>query len=176
MFNKSLFAAFAAAATLGLAGLAKADTVTSISAAGTFSADNVQAATVHIQATDYEFTDPSFAPQVSGSVTIYGWSGNFGVNIGAPIASIYQDTVTIAGVSYPRAHLTTKRFFFYNLATLQKTLAIADVDVVKAGTRGMVCFSVTSVADGSTLAMSCDNSGNMVDLPLLSGSAAIRTR
>ena len=176
MFNKSLFGAFAAATVLGFAGFAKADTITSVNSAGTFTSDSSHYITETMTANAYSFTDLSQAPQYSGSVRVTGVSGSLAVNFGAPVASVYFDTVPINGVNYSRAHISTGKFFFANLATGQKTLATAEVDVIKAGARGMVCFHVVSVANGSTLAITCDSAGNLIDLPLTSGNTTITSR
>ncbi len=174
MFNKSLIAAIAATAVTGFTGLAKADTLNSASAVGTFTSDNAHYITVSAQATSYLFSDPAQAPQMSGNVKVTGVSGSLAVNFGAPVASVYFDTIPINGVSYPRAHISTGKFFFANLTTGVKTLATAEVDIIKAGARGMICFHVTSVANGSTLAMTCDSAGNLIDLPLTSGNTTIK--
>ena len=172
MFNKSLIATLAAVTSF--AGIAKADKLDSVSVNGTFSSDNTQFVSVYVNATAYLFSDPAQAPQINGTVNISGYSGALAVNFGAPVKSVTFDLVPISGASYPRAHLSTGKFFFYNLATGKKTLATAEVEVIKYGTRGMICFTVTSAADGSTLAMTCDNKGSLIDLPLTSGGTTIK--
>ena len=174
MFNKSLIAAFAATTVMGFASLAKADTLSSVNSTGTFTADSAHYISLSASANLYQFSDASQAAQASGNVKVTGVSGSLAVNFGAPVASVYFDTVPINGVNVPRAHISTGKFFFANLTTGKKTLATAEVDIIKTGARGMICFSVTSAVDGSNLAMTCDSAGNMIDLPLTSGATTIR--
>lgn len=175
MFNKSLIAAFAATAVSSFASVAQADALSSTSAVGAIYIGATQMLSIDARATAYVFSNPALAPQFSGNVYITGYSGDFGVSISAPVTNVTFGQTPISGVNYPTAHLSTAKFFFVNLTTRQKTLATAEVDIVKYGARGMVCFQVTSVADGSTLAMTCDNMGNVIDLPLTTGSATLKT-
>ena len=173
MFNKSLIAAFAAAA-LGFAPVAKADSLSLVSSVGGIYIGTTQTLGIDARANVYTFSDPSQSPVVSGNIYITGYSGNFGVNICAPVTSITFGKTPINGVNYSTAHLESGKFFFVDLVTQQKTLATAHMDVVKYGARGMVCFSITSVANGATLAMTCDNKGNVIDLPLTSGTTTVK--
>ena len=174
MFNKSLIAAFAATAAFGFAHVAKADSLNTASAVGSIYIGSTQMLSIDARANDYVFSDPAQAPQISGNVYITGYSGNFGVSISAPVTGVTFGQTPVSGVNYPTAHLSTGKFFFVNLVTRQKILATAEVDIVKYGTRGMVCFLITSVADGSTLAKTCDNTGAVIDLPLTSGSSLLK--
>ena len=176
MFNKTLIAAFAAAAALSFANVAKADTLATVKSLGSIYLSNTQAVAVSVSATAYTFTDPTQAPLVNGRVFITGSSTAYSFNFGAPVASMTIDQEPIRGIVRTVAHLTTGLFVFADLNTRQRTIATANVDVIQtgAGKPGMVCFHIHDAVTGATLAKSCDSVGNLINLPLTSGLTTIQ--
>ena len=180
MFNKTFVAAFAAAAALSFANVAKADTLATVKSLGSIYLSNTQAVAVSVSATAYTFTDPTQAPLVNGRVFITGYSqgpnGFYGFNFGAPITSMTVANEPVRGIVRPVAHLTTGLFVFADLNTRQRTIATANVDVIQTGVGrpGMVCFHVYDATTGATLAKSCDSVGNLINLPLTSGATTIK--
>ena len=176
MFTKSLFAACAATVALGFAGVANADELDNATSIGTFSTDSSQFVSIDVEISRYLSANAAQPAQIKGVVNITGYSGALSMNVGAAVKNVTFDTVVVNGVSYPRAHLVTKQFWFTDLKGGARTLATAEADVVKYGARGTICAKVINAKTGATIVMTCDASGNLINLPLSSGNTIFTTQ
>ena len=120
------------------------------------------------------FSAPGYPNQIAGNIYISGFSApNAGVNIGAPVLS-----VTVTGASYKRAVITSKPFFFIDLATRAKTLAKMMVVVDNAPPRGHFLYQIVSQQPGNgfgtSIAVTATPDGQLSAVPLTSGSTVFR--
>ncbi len=173
MFKKSFMTVAAAAAVLGLSSLAQAVTLPSeVTVSGTFSPDSTQFLSLSF--------DGALKPSVAGAlhptnyITITGYNKNLSVNVGASVSKVVFDTVLISGAPYSRAHLYTKNFYFVDLTTNTRVLATAEAIFTTYGQYGTICFDITNAKTKVSLVKTCNNAGNLTDLPLTTSTVVIK--
>ena len=156
-----------------LASSSKADTFRYATQTGTVTQDSVNFMSVYINASTYIPDGLFAAPQVSGNISISGYTGMLGLNLGASIKSVSYGWTVVKGKTVQQSVVVSNAFAYRNLNNNNvKTQAFMQITINKFG-RGTISFQVLDVVTKATLAATCSDTGEIIPLGLASGSTTI---
>ena len=168
MLKKMLVVCFAFFAFTLFGNIASAQSLSYVSQVGTVNGSLA----VNVQGNVFDTGVAGLPPQISGSIDISGYIGDYGVSISANVATVSFDTTVVSGQTYSRVKITSDPFVYVDLTTRIRTISTIQITIVKK-LKGTITFQVVSFAEGVTLSATGNSAGELVPITITSGNTTI---